>query len=76
MLSAFGSKTVSSVAVRVQPGDVVARDRCSAIGRERCEIAADKNLAVRLDDHDENRAVRVGVETVECRLRSHLRRCS
>ena len=39
-------------AVRVQPGNAVARDRRSAVGRERCKIAADKNLAVRLDDDD------------------------
>ena len=39
-------------AVRVQPGNAVARDRRSAVGRERGKIAADKNLAVRLDDDD------------------------
>ena len=52
-------------AVRVQPGDAVARDGRSAVRRERCKIAADENLAVRLDDDDANRAVRVRIETVE-----------
>jgi hypothetical protein len=42
---------------------VVARDRRSAVGRERGEITADKNLAIRLDDDDVNRAVRVRIET-------------
>ena len=50
-------------AVRVQPGNVVARDRRSTVGRERCKIAADKDLAVRLHDDDANRAVRVRIET-------------
>ena len=39
-------------AVRVQPGNVVARDRAPPLG-ESGKTAADKNLAVRLDDHDE-----------------------
>jgi hypothetical protein len=52
-------------AVRVQPSDVVARDRRSAVGRERCKAAADKNLAVRLHDDDENRLVGAWIETVE-----------
>ena len=59
-------------AVRVQPGNAVARDRRSAVGRERGKIAADKNLAVRLDDDDVNRAVRVRIETVERGLPAHL----
>ena len=52
-------------AVRVQPRDAVARDRRSAVGRERREIAAKKNLAVRLDNHNVNHAIRVRIETVE-----------
>ena len=35
------------------------------LGEKRCKGAADKNLAVRLDDDDLNCAVRVRVETVE-----------
>ena len=52
---AFGLKAVSSVPSGFKPGDAVARDRRSAVGRERGKIAADKNLAVRLDDDDANR---------------------
>ena len=47
-----------------------------AVRRERCKIAADKNLAVRLDDDDANRAVRVRVETVERGLPAHRRRAA
>ena len=63
-------------AIRIQPGDVVARDRCPAVGRERCKIAADKNLAVRLDDDDADRAVGVRVETVERGLPAHSHRAA
>ena len=52
-------------AVRVQPGNVVARDRSAAVGRQRSKIAANKNLAIRLDDDDANLAVRIRVEAVE-----------
>ena len=63
-------------AVRVQPGHVVARDRRSAVGRERCKIAADKNLAIRLDDDGANDAVGVRVETVQRGLPAHRRRAA
>ena len=53
-------------AVRVQPGNMVARDRYSTVGRESCKIAAYKNLAIRLNDDDVNGAIRVWVETIEC----------
>ena len=61
-------------AVRIQPGDAVARNRRSAIGRERGKIATEKNLAVRLDDHDSDGAVRVRIETVQCGFPAHCRR--
>ena len=60
-------------AVRVQPGNAVARDRRSAVGRERCKTSAEKNLAVRLDDDDDNLAVRVRIETIERGLPAHRR---
>ena len=44
---------------------MVARNRCSAVGRKRCKIAPEKNLPVGLDDDDVNLAVRVRVEPVE-----------
>ncbi len=52
-------------AVRVQPGNVVARHRRSAVGRERGKRAAEKDLPVRLDDDNANRVVCVWIETVE-----------
>ena len=61
-------------AVRVQSGDKVARDRRSAVGREACKIAADKNLAIRLDDGNPNYAVCIRVETIERGLPAHRRR--
>jgi len=73
---AFGLKAVSSRAVRVQPGNVVARDRRSAVGRERCKVAAEKNLAVRLDDDDLNPGVRVRIETVQRGLPAHRNRAA
>ena len=63
-------------AVGVQPGNVVAGDRSSAVRRERGKIAADENLAVRLHDDDANRAIRVRVETIERGLPAHLRRAA
>jgi hypothetical protein len=46
-------------AVGIQPGNVVARDRRSAVGRKRGKNSADENLAVRLDDEGPNYAVGV-----------------
>ena len=46
------------------------------LGESVCKMAADKNLAVRLDDDDVNPAVRVRVETVERGLPAHRRRAA
>ena len=50
--------------------------KISAVGRERSKVAADKNLAVRLDDDDKNLAVGVRIETVERGLPAHRRRAA
>ena len=71
---ASGLKAVSSAAVRIQPGNAIARDCPAAIGRDRCKAAADENLAIRLDNDDANRTIRVRIETVERGLRMD-RRC-
>ena len=55
---------------------MVARDRRSAVRRERRKIAADKNFPVRLDDDDKNPVVGVRVETVERGLPAHRRRAA
>jgi hypothetical protein len=64
------SRIVEELPTRLT-GDVVARDRHATVRRERCKLAAEKNLAVRLDDDDVNRAVNVRIETVERGLPAH-----
>ena len=71
-LFAFGLETVSACRPG-SAGQCGSRDRRSAVRRERCEIAADQNLAVRLHDGDANRAIGVWVETVERGLPAHRR---
>ena len=56
-----GSPTrIIECAIRVQPANMVARHVQNGD-----RVAADKNLAVRLDDDNANRVVRVRVETFE-----------
>ena len=52
-------------AVRVETGDIVARDRRPAVWRNARKITADKDLAVRLHDNGANRVVRIRVKPVE-----------
>jgi hypothetical protein len=49
-------------AVRVETGEAVARDRSGAVGLQGREIAADKDLAVRLQDQRPHRAVGTGIK--------------
>ena len=63
-------------AIRVEPGDAVARDRRSPVRRERGEPAAEKNLAVRLDHYDADIVVRAWIETVERGLPANVGRAA